>query len=81
MLLGSAIAEARHPYCIVLSVYTLVLLPHESDKSRKLLFETRKTGLSSFVDPDDSQGCCRHSTTKLLLWPIDVWIEDRQEPR
>jgi hypothetical protein len=54
--------------------------PHESDRSRKLLFETGKTGLSGFVDFNGSQGCRRHSTRELLLRPSNVWTEDRQEP-
>jgi hypothetical protein len=52
----------------------------------KLLLEAAKirlsvwqTGWSDFVDSDSSQGCRRHSMRELLLWPSDIWTEDRQE--
>jgi hypothetical protein len=64
------------------------VLPHESDKSRKLMLETEKLdclvwqiGWCSFVDSDGSQGRRRHSTRELLLQPSDIWTEDRQEPQ
>jgi hypothetical protein len=57
------------------------LLPHELNRSRKLLAETTETELPGFVDSDDSQGHHRHSMRELLLQPRDIWMEDRQEPR
>jgi hypothetical protein len=40
-----------------------------------------QTGVSGFVDSDGSQGRRCHSTRELLLWPSDIWMEDRQESR
>jgi hypothetical protein len=49
--------------------------------SRKVLLEIGKTGRSGFIDFDCSQGRRRHSMRELLLWPSDIWTEDREEPQ
>jgi hypothetical protein len=54
---------------------------YHTDRNRKLLLDTEKIGRSDFVNFNDSQGCHRHSTRELLIWPSDAWTEDRHEPR
>jgi hypothetical protein len=49
------------------------MFAHESDKNRKPLFKTGKTGPSGLVN--------WHSMRELLLWLSDVWIDDWKEPQ
>jgi hypothetical protein len=50
-------------------------------KLQKLDCPVWQTGRFSFIDSDDNQGCRQHSMRELLLWPSNVWMKDRQEPR
>jgi hypothetical protein len=64
--------------------YVATRIRHESEAvaqdRKKLDYLVWQTEWSNFVDSDSSQECRRHSTTELLLWSSDVWMEDRQEP-
>jgi hypothetical protein len=71
----------------ILFVTKFVLL-HETNKSRKILFKVGKTGPSGFrsrtiqFHQDRRQsGASPGFDRGLLLWPSDIWIEDRLEPR
>jgi hypothetical protein len=59
----------------------IILLPHETNKSREILLEPGQTGQSDFVGIDASQGRCRASTREPLLQPSDIWSVKELEQR
>jgi hypothetical protein len=59
----------------------IILLAHETNKSREILLEPGQTGQSDFVRIDASQGRRRASTREPLLQPSDIWSVKELEQR